>query len=481
MNQISNNPGNSYKWWVLVSVAIANLSAALDMSIVTVSFPRLTEVFHTDASVIVWLTISFAVAELGLMLTLAKLGDTIGRKKVYCFGVAFYTLGLILCSISPNISMLIFSRAVQGAGAAIIATIGSAIIVAAFPAEQQGRAIGMFAMLTSIGLIAGPALGGVLIDVLDWQGLFYPRIPVGIITLILGLVVIREQKIPGARLRLDYGGALTLLLSTGCLLLYFNLGSDWGYVSISALLLLAVSVVCFVAFFLIERRVSEPVLDMTFFKNRTFTMASLTAFVQMMAGSQGPMLFPFFIVDGLLLSTSTAGLLMAIIAIPPVIISPLSGWISDKVGHRLPMVTATVCFTAALFLASRLNLDTTVLHIVLVMGLFGIGMGMFMAPNQSAIISTVSRRHLATAMGVANTVRLLGGAAGMALGGTLYAVKQAERAAVLALQDVPPDMVVRLSVAESFEFGILLAAFICTISIVTALFIRKTQQDAVIE
>ena len=205
MRQLSNNLGNSYKWWVLIAVSIANLSAALDMSIITVSFPRLTEVFNTDASVIVWLTISFSVAELGLMLTLAKVGDAIGRKKVYCFGVGLYTLGLILCSLSPNISMLIFSRVVQGAGAAMAMTVGAAIVVAAFPAEQQGRAIGFFGMLTSVGLIAGPALGGVLIDYLDWQGIFYTRIPVGIITLIMAMVIIREQTEPGTRFRLDYG------------------------------------------------------------------------------------------------------------------------------------------------------------------------------------------------------------------------------------------------------------------------------------
>jgi MFS family permease len=108
-------------------------------------------------------------------------------------------------------------------------------------------------------------------------------------------------------------------------------------------------------------------------------------------------------------------------------------------------------------------------------------MGMFMAPNQSAIIGTVSRRHLATAMGIANTIRLLGGASGMALGGTLYAMKQAERAAALAMQDIPPDMVKTLSVTESFRYCILLAAIICTVSIVTALFTGKTQEEPPID
>ena len=306
MSPFLNIESSSYKWWVLAAVSIANFSAALDMSIIIVSFPRLTEVFNTDASVVVWLAIAFSIAELGLLLTLAKVGDSLGRKKVYCFGLGLYTVGLILCSVSPNITMLILSRIVQGAGAAMTLTVGAAIVVAVFPREQQGRAIGLFGMLTSVGLIAGPALGGVIIDFLDWQGIFYTRIPVGIITLIMAMIIIKEQKEPGSRLQLDYGGAITLLGATGCLLLYLNLGSDWGYISTGSLALLAIAVLCLVLFIYLERRIVQPVLDLTFFKNRTFTMAGITSFIQMTSGSTGPALFPFFIVGGLLLSDSTS-------------------------------------------------------------------------------------------------------------------------------------------------------------------------------
>jgi len=185
---------SAYKWIVLATVSIANFSAALDMSIIVVSFPRLVDVFNTNASVVVWLAIAFSIAELGLILTLARVGDAIGRKKVYVIGLSLYTLGLIFCSISLNITQLIMSRVVQGAGAAMTMTIGGAIVVAVFPREQQGRAIGIFSMMISAGLIAGPALGGFILDTLDWQGIFYTRIPIGIISLILSVMIIKEQK-----------------------------------------------------------------------------------------------------------------------------------------------------------------------------------------------------------------------------------------------------------------------------------------------
>ena len=478
MNQDVNSPVRAYKWWVLAAVSVANFSAALDMSIIMVSFPRLTNVFNTDASVVVWLAIAFSIAELGLLLTLAKVGDTIGRKKVFIFGLAIYTIGLVLCSISPNIMVLIISRIVQGAGAAVTMTIGSAIVVAVFPSEQQGRAIGFFSMVISVGLIVGPAIGGIIIDALDWQGIFYTRIPVGIISLIMALFIIKEQKEPGARLQLDIGGALTLLGGTSSVLLYLNLGSDWGYLSINSILLAMGAIVLLGIFFYLERRAFQPVLDISLFRHRVFTMATLTTLIQMSAGSMGPVLIPFFLINGLLLSQSTVGLLMALIAIPPVIISPLSGWLSDKIGNRIPMVFATTCFSVALFLASRWNIESNILQISLVLVVFGIGMGAFMAPNQSAIISAAPRRNLATALGVANTVRMLGAAIGTALAGTLYASQQLLYQAGMTEEGIfTPDMIEQLSAVDSFSYVILLAAFISVASIVTAGFIGKQKKS----
>ena len=469
---------SAYKWIVLATVSIANFSAALDMSIIVVSFPRLVDVFNTDASVVVWLTIAFSIAELGLVLTLAKVGDTIGRKKVYVIGLSLYTLGLIFCSISLNISQLIMSRVVQGAGAAMTMTIGGAIVIAVFPREQQGRAIGIFSMMMSAGLIAGPALGGFILDTLDWQGIFYTRIPIGIISLILALIIIKEQKETDARLQLDIGGAVTLLGGSGCLLLYLNLGSDWGYLSTKGIALAIAAVILIGLFIYLERTVSQPVLDLRLFKNRIFSMANTTNMIQMTAGVTGPTLIPFFLISGLLLSPSTVGMLMALIAVPPVILSPVSGWLSDKIGNRIPMVVAMSIMSASLFLTSRLGIEASVLHIAVVLLLFGVSIGVFMAPNQSAIVGAAPRQNLATAMGVANTMRLLGASIGTAGAGTLYASQQLLNQAKLGKQGVDPTLIERLAVVESFQFILLLAAVLSFASIMTSLLTGGKQSPA---
>ena len=460
---------SAYKWIVLATVSIANFSAALDMSIIIVSYPRLVDVFNTDASVIVWLTIAFSIAELGLLLTLAKVGDTIGRKKVYVIGLSLYTLGLIFCSISLNIPQLILSRVVQGAGAAMTMTIGGAIVIAVFPREQQGRAIGIFSMMISAGLIAGPALGGFILDTLDWQGIFYTRIPIGIISLILALIIIKEQKESDTRLQLDIGGAVTLLGGTACLLLYLNLGSGWGYLSTNGIALAIAAIILMVLFIYLERRVAQPVLDLRLFKNRIFSMANATNIIQMTAGVTVPTLMPFFLISGLLLSPSTVGMLMALIAIPPVIFSPISGWLSDKIGNRIPMVVAMSLMSVSLFLTSRLGIESSVLTIAIVLLLFGASMGIFMAPNQSAIVGAAPRQNLATAIGVANTMRLLGSSIGTGGAGTLYASQQLLNQTKLAEQGVDPTLIERLAVVESFQFILLLAAVLSFTSIMTSL------------
>lgn len=463
-------PGNSYRWWVLFTVGLANFSATLDMSIVTVSFPRLTKVFNTDASVLVWLSIAFAISELGLLLTLARVGDTVGRKKVFMAGVVVYTFGLVFCTFSPNIGFLIAARVVQGAGAAMLMTVGSAIVVAVFPREQQGRAIGLFSVLVTVGLIAGPALGGVILDYLDWQGMFYTRIPVGIISILMAAFLIREQKDPNQKLKIDYAGAATLLLGMASLLLYLNIGDEIGYGSPLGIAMIAAGVLFLAAFIFIERRVSQPVLDLSLFKNRTFTMAGLTSIIQMSAGTMGPLLFPFLMINGLLLSSSTSGLLMAIIAVPPLLISPLSGWFSDRFGTRIPMIAATLFFTAALYLGSRLNLETQTIHIAFILLLFGTGMGAFQAPNQSAMIGSTPRSNLATTLGVANTLRLLGSATGTAVAGTLFTIKQAHRLAEYSAQNIGADMAERLAVTSAFHDVILIASIISMVSVIAAAF-----------
>ena len=468
-----------YKWIVLATVSIANFSAALDMSIVVVSFPRLVSVFDSSASVVIWLVMGFSMAELGLALTLARVGDVMGRKKVYLTGLVFYTIGLTCCSLSPGIGYLIASRMIMGAGAAMALTVGGAIVVAVFPRNHQGKAIGIFGMMMTAGLIAGPALGGLLLDALDWRGLFYTRIPIGVLSIVMAMIFIKEQKGTNVPLQLDIAGAFSLLAGTAGLLLFFNLGDGWGYLSQRSLGLLAVGVAFLALFIYLERKAPQPVLDLSFFKDRVFSAASIANFFQMFSSVAGPTLAPFLLINGMQLSSTAVGMLMALIAIPSVIISPISGWLSDKIGYRLPMVFGTLTFSVALFLLSRIDTDASIRHIALVFMVFGCGMGIFNAPNQSAIVGAVPRQYLATAMGVANTTRLLAATIGTALIGTLYSGRHLFFKTKLANMGLDPYFIEQTAAVKGFQFVLLFAAGMSLLAVLASLATGKVKQPAV--
>jgi MFS family permease len=170
-----------------------------------------------------------------------------------------------------------------------------------------------------------------------------------------------------------------------------------------------------------------------------------------------------------------AGLVMAVIAIPPVFISPLSGWISDRIGNRIPMVVSCCFFTIAMFLISRLNTESTILHVLIAMAIFGTGMGIFNAPTQSTVINSAPRRQMSTALGVANMMRLLGSSVGAAFAGSLYAHQQDLARVKLASQGTAPGLLDQLSITQAFQYVILLAAFVSASAIITSALIGKSK------
>ncbi len=163
---MGTSKGISYKWFALLTVSIGSFTSVLDNSIVNISFPRLTRAFDTELSVVIWITVVYLLVSTGLMLILGRMGDVLGRKKVYILGLGLFTIGLMLCSLSQGIVQLILSRVVQGVGAAMIMAIGPAIVTAVFPIEERGKAIGILGAVVSAAILTGPVLGGFLLDTL---------------------------------------------------------------------------------------------------------------------------------------------------------------------------------------------------------------------------------------------------------------------------------------------------------------------------
>ena len=415
---------DTYKWWVLVTVSIGSLTVSLDNSILATCLPRLANVFHTDSSIIAWVNLIYLVMSQSLMLTLGKIGDTKGRKKVFIIGLTFYLAGLTACALSQNVEQLIASRAIQGIGASTGYSLSMAIAVAVFPADERGRALGILTSVYSIGLVAGPVLGGVLLDFLGWRAVFYTRVPLALAAIIMAWRIIEEQKSAEEHLKFDIAGSVSLFGFLSSFLLFLTFGGKQGFTTPSVFLSGCLATILLVLFLVSEKKAPQPIIELSFFKKRLFTLSTTTAGLQSAGGAFVIFLIPFFLMEGLGSSGSVVGIFMALSAVPLMVLAPVSGRLSDKIGFTFLSTLGVCLLSGALFLLSRLGENPTYLGIGIGVTLFGIGMSIFMPPNNSAIIGSVPRDKLATASSIVMTTRQIGLSSGIAVAGALFSSHQ---------------------------------------------------------
>ncbi len=461
--------GIPYKWLVLLTVSIGTYTSTLDASIVNITLPRLTKVFEVEPSVVLWVPVAFLLVSTGLMLTLGKIGDVFGRKRVYVLGFALFTVGLIFCSLSQNIVQLILARAVQGIGAAMIMALSVAIITAVFPDKERGKALGIWGSVVSAGLLTGPVLGGLLLDLLDWRAVFYVRIPIGIIGLVMARIFLREQRESSTGFKFDIRGTVTLFGGLSCLLLFLNLSGRLGFLSPLVLILSCIALILLVFFVVFEKKAAYPIVDLSLFRNRLFVSGNISLGIMFFANSANIFLMPFYLIDALGYSASEAGLITAIISLTALLIAPLSGWLSDKIGP-MPLCTAGIALVClALFLLTGLGIESSDTNILFKLFILGLGIGMFGAPNNSSIMGSVPRDKLSTGSAMIATARQIGISSGIAIFGTIFTSRQFYYSSQLIHGDIDPLSLHKLSLIGSYQDTIFIAAIICSLGIFTSL------------
>ena len=441
----------------------------LDTSIVNISFPKLAKVFETELSVVIWVTVAYLLVGTGLMLILGRIGDVFGRKKVYILGFVLFTIGLILCSLSQSILQLILSRIIQGVGAAVIVALSSAIVTAAFPDQERGKALGILGSVISAGILIGPVLGGFLLDILDWRSIFYTRVPVGIIGLVIAWILLKEQKASDISLKFDLWGAATLFGSLSFLLLFFNLGVRLGFVTPPVLILAGSAVILLVLFIAQERRTEQPLVDLNLFRNHLFAGGNISLGIMTLTVSALILLMPFYLIDGIGYSALETGLFLAAASVITLVIAPLSGWLSDKVGSRLLCTVGMTLICLSLFLFSGLSNESSSASILLSLVVFGIGTGVFTSPNSSSIMGAVPNDRLGTASALMYTIRQIGMSTGIAVAGAIFTSRQFFHAAQLTHDNLDPLMLHKLSLVGGYQDTLLMAAIVCSIGIFTSL------------
>jgi len=431
MEEVSR--GLPYKWIAIIIVSIGSFMTTLDASIIPISLPKLGEVFHVGPTTVLWVFLIYLLIGTGLMLTMGRAGDIIGRKRLYTAGFIIFTLGLGLCPLAQNITQLILFRLLESVGAAMIVAMGMAIVTASFPSRERGKALGILGAAVAVGLTSGPILGGFLIDALGWTSIFYTRLPIGVIGSAMAWAMLREQPSANPRGRFDLWGALTLFGFLACLLLAVNQGQTQGWTSFFVLGLGTAAIALLFLFLAVEKRTAEPVVDLGLFRDRLFATATWSHLLFYMATAAVTFLMPFYLIQDIAYSPARAGWLLITIPLLRVIIAPLSGRLYDRLGSFLLCFAGLSLTCLGLFLLSKLNNASTAGDVVLRLAITGLGMGLFVIPNISAIMGAVGRQRLGTASAMIPTVRQIGVSIGLAIAGTVFVIAGFRDALLVAL------------------------------------------------
>lgn len=459
-----------YKWKALATVALGTLMSTMDASITNISFPVLTRVFKADLASVMWVTLVFILVCSSLMLILGKISDIMGRRKIYAGGMAIFTLGLAACSLAHSIGQLIAFRILQAVGAAMSISCGPAVVTEAFPPEERGKGLGLLGISVSLGFIFGPILGGFLLDWLNWRSIFYVRVPVGLITLFMILALLKKDQIRPERIRIDLGGALSSSLGIFCLVFGVSQANKFGLKFSLVHLLIGLGLLSLMVFIFIERRARDPIVDLSLFKNRVFSSAVWSLFLAFAAAPAYVLIMPFYLMKGIGLNASAAGILMAVNAMTAVVVGPISGSLSDRFGPVRFSTVGAGAIAAAFYLMRGFDLQTQVTAIIPVLVLLGLGVGTFQPPNNSIIMGAVGKEHLGTASALIATQRQVGLSLGMALTGSMFTARRAIHQAELSRQGLVTDYAANLSIPLAFQDVLLISVFIGSLVVLLCLF-----------
>jgi len=414
----------SRKWYVFAGMAMGVFLTTIDGSIVNIALPTLVQELGARLPTVQWVVLSYLLALGTLMLSMGRLGDMIGKKSIYLTGLVIFTTGSVLCGLAPNVYWLIGFRVVQAVGGSMIMALAMAIVTESFPPSERGRALGLTGSMVSIGIVLGPTLGGLILGALSWHWIFFVNLPVGIAGVLIVLRFVPARR-PAGRQRFDLAGALTFFVGLLAVLIAVTLGQDAGLEDARVLLLLAGGVATLAGFIAIERRVAEPMLDLKLFRSRLFSVNLTSGLMTFISMSGTTFLIPFFLQNVLGYEPRQMGLLMATVPLAVGVVAPLSGTLSDRVGTRPIAVAGLAVLLAGFMSLTTISTNLTPLGYILRFLPVGIGLGLFQAPNNSAIMGAVPRERLGIASGLLSITRIVGQTTGIALLSALWAARVA--------------------------------------------------------
>ena len=442
-------PKRQRKWWTLGAMCCALFAFMLDATVVNVALPAMERNLHGGLSGLEWVLNAYTVALAVLMVTGGRMGDMYGRRRLFLLGMIGFAISSAAIGAASDLTWVIVGRALQGASAALMCPATLSILTHTFPPEERGRAFGIWAGVSALGLASGPLIGGLLTDAVSWRAIFYLNVPVAIIAVTVALLAAEESRDESLGRNLDFIGTATLTLSLCALVFAIVDGNSWGWGSARTLALVTIAGGAAVAFVLTELRVSAPVVPLDVFASRGFIGAATVAV------SVSFVMFGVFFFMSLYLQNVQgytplqAGVRTLPATLMIMVAGPLVGRITDRRGPRLPLTAGMVITSASVLWLSFIAPGTSYGFNAIGLTSFGVGVGLVMTPMTTAAMNAVPAAKAGVASGMLNMSRMVGATLGVAvMGAVVQSVGQHHLDGLLPAR-IPPAAHARLNDALS--------------------------------
>jgi len=451
---------------IVLVISLGSFMAGLDATIVNIALPSIAKAFSVSTVLASWVLNAYLIILVSLLLAAAKLGDIKGYKQIFIIGFAIFTAGSALCGMAPGIDLLIFFRMIQAVGGAIIAALGSVMVTAYMGEKVRGQALGLVAMFTMLGVALGPVIGGFLTSSFSWQFIFYVNIPVGILALLLGIRVIPTIPPVAAKSRLDTVGALLIFIALSSLIIGLNHVQAGEITSGAGGLVLAL--VAGAALYFREKKVPEPLIALSIFKNRSYTFQNIDILILQMGLAGVMFLMPFYLEIVKDLPTGTAGALLLSLPVGNILTAPIAGKISDVIGTRKPIIFGFIVMIGALFLLSQLSVSSQTHEVALYLFILGAGAGIAYAPLNSAIMSESPESERGMSSGLLKMMTNLGSTLGVTVTLLVASFSLGPKMAQVAAHTLKPA-----ELASAFDVAFLFCTAIQVIALVLILMVKE--------
>jgi len=408
------------KWFTLAAVSFGLFMIMLDNTVVNVALPSIQRDLDTDLSQLQWIVTGYALTFAALMLIGGKVADAYGRRLIFVVGIAVFTIASLLCGLADSGEMLIAARVLQGVGAALMNPATLSIIAATFPPRERGTAIGIWAGTSALALAIGPLVGGLITEHLDWSWIFFVNVPIGILAIAVSYLFIDESR-DETHVRLDLPGLATSAVGLFALTYGLIEANTYGWSSTRIVGSFVLAGVSLAVFILLERRQRDPMLPLELFRSGTYTGANLVTLLVALA-MFGIFFFMSLYMQNILgYSAVQAGAAFLPMTILIILVAPIAGKTSDRIGSRGLMTAGMILIATQLLMLSRLSADATYWELFPALLIGGIGMSLTMTPSAAAATRSVPVEKAGVGSAVLNSARQVGGTMGIAVMGAIIA------------------------------------------------------------